>query len=211
MDRLAEAIERRCEAGEVGGAVRLVDRAADELTRTFKELMVQRLIDATVRRELGDKRRKRRRREQQRTPPSHVPPPAISDWMRSTTKSKARSAGSSLSVPRTQREGSTGSVQCTPLTAPRRPGKRPSPDSASAATTRPSPSSAMVTRRLKGLSPRALSERCPRSRGSLWQSVWRLRWIANAAIRSTSGASRLTALNLRWRGNSAAAGGCCEG
>ena len=64
MDRLAEAIERRCEAGEVGAAVRLVNRAADELTRTFKELMVQRLIDATVRRELGDKRRKRRRREQ---------------------------------------------------------------------------------------------------------------------------------------------------
>ena len=32
------------------GAVRLVNRTADELTRTFKELMLQRLIDATRRR-----------------------------------------------------------------------------------------------------------------------------------------------------------------
>ena len=53
MDRLAEAIGRRCEAGEVGGAVLLVNRAGDELARTFKELTVQRLIDATGR---GDSR-----------------------------------------------------------------------------------------------------------------------------------------------------------
>ncbi len=39
MDRPAEAIGRPCEAGEVGGAVRLVNRAEDELVRTLKESM----------------------------------------------------------------------------------------------------------------------------------------------------------------------------
>lgn len=63
MDRLTEAIERRCKVGEVGAAVRLLERAGAELVRTFKELLLQRLIDTTVRRELGDKRKKRRRRE----------------------------------------------------------------------------------------------------------------------------------------------------
>ena len=64
MDRLSEAIEWRCKAGEVGAAVRLLNRAGDGLARAFKELLLQRLIDMTVRRELGDKRRKRKRREQ---------------------------------------------------------------------------------------------------------------------------------------------------
>ena len=45
----------------MGGAVRLVNRAADELTRTFKELTVQRLIDATGRGIRGFMRERRAR------------------------------------------------------------------------------------------------------------------------------------------------------
>lgn len=56
MNRLTEAIERRCGRGEVGAAVRLVVRAGDELARRFKELVLQGAIDASVCRELGERR-----------------------------------------------------------------------------------------------------------------------------------------------------------
>ncbi len=77
MDRLTAAVERRCDTGEVGAAVRLLNKAGEGLARAFKELLLQRLIDMMVRRALGDKRRKRRRREQL-TPWLHGSIPLVS-------------------------------------------------------------------------------------------------------------------------------------
>lgn len=56
MDRLAEALERRCAAGEVGAAVRLVMQAAGMTARVTKETVLQSLIDQAVDRALGPRR-----------------------------------------------------------------------------------------------------------------------------------------------------------
>lgn len=56
LDRLAEAIEQRCERGETGSAVRLVERGAVELARCWKEAILQRVIDRAVGRHLGARR-----------------------------------------------------------------------------------------------------------------------------------------------------------
>lgn len=56
MDRLTEAIERRCERGEQGAAVRLLIGGSGELARTFKEHLLQAAIDRSVGRYLGERR-----------------------------------------------------------------------------------------------------------------------------------------------------------
>lgn len=48
MDRIAKGIEGRCERGAVGEAVRWLNEGAGELARTFKEQLLQRLIDRAV-------------------------------------------------------------------------------------------------------------------------------------------------------------------
>lgn len=62
--RLTEAIERRCARGREGAAVRLVASVADELVRSFKETVLQRVIEGSINRHLGRPRRGRGRREQ---------------------------------------------------------------------------------------------------------------------------------------------------
>jgi transposase-like protein len=56
MNRLTEAIERLCAREEVGGAVRLLVRSADEVARTAKEILLQGVIDREVTRYLGKRR-----------------------------------------------------------------------------------------------------------------------------------------------------------
>lgn len=56
MDRLAEAIERRCGQGEVGAAVRLLTGGAEEVAREAKAAVLQRLIDRSVERHFGRRR-----------------------------------------------------------------------------------------------------------------------------------------------------------
>ena len=56
MERLTEAIARRCARGEVGAAVRLLSRGADEAARATKEALIQGVIDSTVVRYLGKRR-----------------------------------------------------------------------------------------------------------------------------------------------------------
>lgn len=56
MDRLTEGVERRCERGQVGAAVRLLMRGGEELARAFKEWLLQDVIDKSVRRHLGARR-----------------------------------------------------------------------------------------------------------------------------------------------------------
>jgi transposase-like protein len=62
LDRLAERIERRCAGNETGAAVRLVERASQELARRYKERLLQELIDRSVKEHLGERRRKQARR-----------------------------------------------------------------------------------------------------------------------------------------------------
>ena len=64
MDRLTKAIERRCAKGEVGAAVRLLDSMASELVRSFKEQLLQEVIDRAVEHELGEQRKASGRRTQ---------------------------------------------------------------------------------------------------------------------------------------------------
>lgn len=56
MNRLTEAVERRCRHGEVGAAVRQIVSWGDERARAFKEWLLQEVIDAAVTRELGERR-----------------------------------------------------------------------------------------------------------------------------------------------------------
>lgn len=62
MNRLTEAVERRCGRGEAGAAVRQIVTWGDELARAFKEWLLQEVIDAAVTRELGERRSDFRRR-----------------------------------------------------------------------------------------------------------------------------------------------------
>lgn len=61
MNRLAEALERRCVRGEVGAAVRLLVRGAGEAARLTKEQVLQEVIDREVMRYLGKRRAGRAR------------------------------------------------------------------------------------------------------------------------------------------------------
>ncbi|MCZ2111630.1 MAG: transposase [Dehalococcoidia bacterium] len=56
MDRLTEAIERRCERGRSGAAVRFIEHTAGELARAFKESLLQAVIDKSVQQHLGERR-----------------------------------------------------------------------------------------------------------------------------------------------------------
>src|SRR5215208_698491 len=56
MIRLTEAIERLCGREEVGSAVRLLVRSADEAARTAKEVLLQGVIEREVTRYLGKRR-----------------------------------------------------------------------------------------------------------------------------------------------------------
>ena len=53
MNRLTKAIEGRCAAGQLGGAVRLVEGASHERARVFKELLLQEVAEGSIERESG--------------------------------------------------------------------------------------------------------------------------------------------------------------
>lgn len=57
MDRVAKGVERRCEAGTVGEAVRWLSGGAEELARAFKEVVLQRVIERAVERALRARKR----------------------------------------------------------------------------------------------------------------------------------------------------------
>lgn len=57
-----EAVERQCGRGQVGAAVRQIVSWGDELERAYKEWLLQKVIDAAVTRELGERRSDFRRR-----------------------------------------------------------------------------------------------------------------------------------------------------
>ena len=56
MVSLAERMERRCQDGKAGGAVRLLQGAGLELVRSFKEGILQAVIDKAVTQHLGQRR-----------------------------------------------------------------------------------------------------------------------------------------------------------
>ncbi len=56
MLSLAERIERRCQEGKRGGAVRLLQEAGQDLVRMFKEEVIQRVIERAVTEHLGRRR-----------------------------------------------------------------------------------------------------------------------------------------------------------
>lgn len=53
MLSLAERIERRCQEGKRGGAVRLLQEAGEDLVRRFKEQVLQGIIERAVTGHLG--------------------------------------------------------------------------------------------------------------------------------------------------------------
>jgi transposase-like protein len=56
LDRLTEAIERRCKQGKTGEAVRRLTGMASEVARAFKEHVLQAVIDSSVSHHLGERR-----------------------------------------------------------------------------------------------------------------------------------------------------------